>query len=258
MKRALFIVLILATGCCKLIKNKKPEIIPEKPASEIPKGNEPDEEEIRSQLEKYFDSYRLIPAIEINNIQSDQTEIQLANHHIKWFDSENGTKIRIDNETISFKDCITLNNVWWEPDSVDFVNNWDQIRLFKYKSRELIGIRMLFDPCTGNGCSVNYFLVYDAATKSKNFFGTFRTDNELELFDFRNDQKIDYVSKTFIGDNYEGPKTFRYELYSLNSYGKFLPQKDETGICQIDLITYYGHSGYPELTHHWINNPIQQ
>jgi methionine-R-sulfoxide reductase len=53
---------------------------------------------------------------------------------------------------------------------------------------------MSFAPCVGLGCSVDFFLIYDVKTKTKNFFGTFRTDRELELFNYGNDEKIDFVA----------------------------------------------------------------
>ncbi|TRX00203.1 hypothetical protein [Flavobacterium gawalongense] len=59
----------------------------------------------------------------------------------------------------------------------------------------------------------------------KNFFGTFRTENKLELFDFNNNDKIDYVSKTYIDDVAEEIVNL-YELYSMGINGKFNFQVD--------------------------------
>jgi len=189
---------------------------------------------IHDKLNDYFQDFRLKPSIVIKNTESNQTEIQLGSHKIKWIDSENETKIQIDNDLFSLKDKATLNIVWDKIDSVDFVNNWDVIELFKYNNRELIGIRMSFQPCTGLSCSVDYFLIYDVLTKTKNFFGTFHTDNDLDLFDFHNDDKLDYVSKTFNGDAQGSTSMdFIYELYSLDSSGQFSEQKNKNGL------TYY-------------------
>lgn len=129
------------------------------------------------------------------------------------------------------KDKATLNIVWDKIDSVDFVNDWDEIKLFKYNNRELIGIRMSFQPCSGLACMVDFFLIYDVLTKTKSFFGTFHTDNDLELFDFKNDDKLDFVSKTFHGDpNGSTQMDFIYELYSLDSDGHFIEQKNNNGL----------------------------
>jgi hypothetical protein len=95
---------------------------------------------------------------------------------------------------------------------------------------ELIGIRMTFYPCTGLGCSVDYYLIYDLQTRTKNFFGTFRTANNLSLYNFNNDDKLDYLSKTFSGDPQGStPMEFIYELYSMENNGHFVQQKNESG-----------------------------
>lgn len=185
-------------------------------------------ENINDRLERHFDFYRLKPSIEINNTEGNQTNIQLANHKIKWFNSEDETKIKIDNDLFTLKDKVTLNEIQEDKDSVDFANNWDEIKLFKHNGREYIGIRMSFEPCTGLACSVNYYLIYDVKTKTKNFFGTFRTENELELFDFGNDDKIDYISKTYLEQNDIEPQEIinLYKLYSIDITGKFSLQVD--------------------------------
>lgn len=212
-------------------------------------------ENIDDRLKNHFDLYRIKPSIEINNTEGNQTEIKLANHRIKWFDSEDETKIKIDNDLFTLKDKATLNIVWDNKDSVDFANNWDEIKLYKHNNKEYIGIRMTFAPCTGLGCSVEYFLIYDVATKSKNFFGTFRTINDLELFDFSNDDKIDYVSKTFSGDAHGStPIQFIYELFSMDTNGQFKVQKDNGGLTyQITHTTFPNDTTKADkLIEHWI------
>ena len=212
-------------------------------------------ENIQDRLKRHFELYRIKPLIEINNAESNQKDIQLANHRIKWFDSGDETKIKIDNELFTLKDKTTLNIVWDNKDSVDFANNWDEIKLFKHKDKEYIGIRMSFVPCTGLGCSVKYFLIYDVQTKSKNFFGTFSTDDALELFDFSNDNKVDYISKTFRGDAHGStPMEFIYELYSMDKNGYFKEQKDNVGLTyQINHTTFPNDTTKTEkLSEHWI------
>ncbi|RYX84402.1 hypothetical protein EON73_03360 [bacterium] len=194
----------------------------------------------KTKLNYYFNKYEIKPSIIINNSEGNQTEVQLLKHKVKWFNTNNETKIKIDGDIFTLKDQATLNIVWNKKDSVDFVNNWDEIKLYKVNGRELVGIRMLFQPCTGLGCSVDYFLIYDLQTKTKNFFGTFKTDNKLALYNFNNDGKIDYLSKTFIG-NLEGskPTNFVYELYSIEGNGKFIQQKNNSGqTYQIKQITF--------------------
>ncbi|MES2593666.1 MAG: hypothetical protein V4608_17415 [Bacteroidota bacterium] len=210
---------------------------------------------INDKLTRHFELYRIKPCIEINNTEGHQTYIELANHKIKWFDADDETKIKIDNDLIPLKDKATLNVVWDNRDSVDFANNWDEIKLYKHNGKEYIGIRMSFAPCTGLGCSVEYFLIYDVATKTKNFFGTFRTYDELELFDFSNDDKVDYVSKTYRGDSHGStPIEFIYELYSMDAKGHFREQKDSKGLTyQIKQITFPNDTTKTdELTERWI------
>ena len=212
-------------------------------------------ENIDTRLKNHFQFYSIKPTIEINNIKGNQTNIQLANHKIKWFNTDDETKIKIDNDLFTLKDKVTLNIVHYGKDTVDFANNWDEIKLFIHNEREYIGIRMSFAPCTGLGCSVNYFLIYDVETKSKNFFGTFRVNDELELFDFRNDSSIDYVSKTFNGDVHGStPIEFLYELFSLGKNGQFKELKDNSGLTyQIKHTTFSNDTTKAdELWEHWI------
>ncbi|WP_298145947.1 hypothetical protein [Flavobacterium sp.] len=187
--------------------------------------------DVMDKVKNHFELRSIKPSIIINNTEGNQTDIQLGNHKIKWFNTDDETKIKIDNDIFTLKDKATLNIVHYGKDTVDFANNWDEIKLFKHNDREYIGIRMSFSPCTGLGCSVDYFLIYDVKTKSKNFFGTFRTDNELELFNFNNDCKIDYLAKTYNGDAHGStPIEFIYELYSMDTNGQFKMQKDNGGL----------------------------
>jgi hypothetical protein len=185
----------------------------------------------QGRIDHYFSEYEIKPSVETNNNEGGtETEIQLLKHKIKWLDADDETKIKIDNDLFALKDKATLNLVWDNHDSVDFSNNWDEMKLYKINGRELIGIRMSFQPCTGLGCGVDYFLIYDVQTKAKNFFGTFRTDNKLALYNFNNDDRIDYVSKTFSGDAQGAtPMEFIYELYSMDPNGHFVLQKDSSG-----------------------------
>lgn len=214
-----------------------------------------EKENIHDRIKSHFEQYRIKPTVEINNIEGNQTDIQLAHHKIKWFNTDNGTKVKIDNDLFTLKDKITVNIVHLGKDTVGFANNWDEIKLFKHNEKEYIGIRMSFSPCTGLGCSVDYFLIYDVNTKTKNFFGTFRTDNELELFDFLNDNKVDYISKTFNGDAQGStPMEFIYELYSMDTNGQFKEQTDNKGLTyQIKVTTFPNDTlKTEEFSEHWV------
>ena len=203
----------------------------------------------RDKLDYYFHQYEIKPSVSVNNTDGNQTEIQLSNHMIKWLNTDEETKINIDNDLFTLKDKATLNIVWDNKDSVNFANNWDEIKLFRINDRELIGIRMSFQPCTGLGCSVSYFLIYDLQTKSKNFFGTFRADDKLAIYNFNNDGKLDYVSKTFSGDGHGStPMEFIYELYSMEDNGHFIQHKNKSGqIYQIKQTTFPNDSTKSEI-----------
>ena len=206
-------------------------------------------------LKQHFEAHKIKPSVQINNTEGNQTDIQLANHKIKWFDKDDETKIKIDNDLFTLKDKVTLNNVNYGKDSVDFSNNWDEIKLFKHNDREYIGIRMSFAPCVGLGCSVDFFLIYDVKTKTKNFFGTFRTDRELELFNYGNDDKIDFVAKTHNGSaNGSTPIEYIYELYSMDTNGQFKVQKDSSGLTYQIKHTFFPNdtTKTDKLTEHWI------
>lgn len=224
-----FILLILTLFIsCKGNKtqNSNPaskKILSAKSAEEVNPG-----QTIEDRLKRHFELNRITPLIIINNTENNQTEIQLSNHKIEWLNTDNETKIKIDNDLFTLNDKVTLNKVREDKDSVNFANNWNEIKLYKHKEREYIGIRIHSYPCTGIGCSVDYYLIYDVKTRTKNFFGTFRTENELELFDFSNDDKIDYVSKTYIEHNDDATEEIinLYELYSMEINGKFNLQVD--------------------------------
>ncbi len=225
MNRLFIILIVVSLGSCRF-KTSSMEATKEAD-SQVIRTEIINNENISDKLKKYFELFRIKPSVEINNTDN-QTEIQLGGHKIKWLNDDDETKIKIDNDLFSLNGYATLNLVWDRKDSVNFANEWDEIKLFKHKNKEYIGIQISFFPCTGLACSVNYYLIYDVQTKSKNFFGTFRTGNELELFDFLNDDKIDYISKTYIGqsDGVAEEITHMYELYSMETTGKFSIQVD--------------------------------
>src|SRR2546423_9742624 len=107
---------------------------------------------INDSLDNYFYKYEIEPKIIINNVEHNQTKVSFLDHKIEWLDSEKETKIKVDNDLFSLKKEATLNNVWGEDvDSVDFANNWDQIKSFRFIDEEIISIRMSFYLCTGLG-----------------------------------------------------------------------------------------------------------
>ncbi len=193
---------------------------------------------IEDLLNYYFSGREVEPKLIINNVDENQVAIRFANHAVNWLNTEKETKIKIDNDLISLKGKFTLNKVaYGDVDEVDFVNNWSQIKYFARNDseEEIVIIRMSFDPCTGMACGVNYFLVYDLRRKTKNFFGTFRSNHDISLCNFSCDTSSRsgyyFLSKSYAE---ELPRTERqvsitYELFALTKDGRFLLQRDATG-----------------------------
>lgn len=189
---------------------------------------------VEKKIEHYLLSREIKPKLTIKNdysgVHNEKEEtIKVSNHKITWFTSFKEAKIKIDDDLFSVKDESSLNNADDEAKiDGDIVNNWDEIKFFKVKDRELIGISMGNSPCTGLMCSVTFFLVYDLKTKSKNYFGDFRVDNELKLYDFGKDGTIDFLAAN---NNFTYTPGFEithiYNFYTLDKSGIFQLQKDE-------------------------------
>ncbi|RYE12698.1 MAG: hypothetical protein EOP45_22410 [Sphingobacteriaceae bacterium] len=224
-----FLSIALATGGCKQQAAQAQK--------ETVKYIRSNRTSIYDSLKIYFSSRAVEPKLIINNVDENQTEISFADHSIKWLSIEKETKIKIDNDLINLKNKLTLNKVAYDDvDEVDFVNSWSQIKYFvRNDSEEIVLIKMGFNPCTGMGCSVDYFLVYDLRRKVKNFFGTFRSDQEINLywFDCHTSSQNGYY---YLSESYreelprkENQVSITYELFGLAKDGKFLLQKDAQG-----------------------------
>ncbi len=209
-------------------------------------------------LDDYFKKNEIQPTAVFTNMH-DASEILFFNHSVKWISKGGEIWMNIDGDVFRLDKGVTLNDVWGnDNDSVNYMNDWDEMKYYKYKNSEMIGIRMYFDQCTGIGCSVNYFLLYDLKKKTKNYFGTFRTDNKLALYSFNNKGSVGYLSRTFIGDAQGATEmNFITELYSLNDNGVFVLQKDLNGKpYQIIQTTFPNDTTIvgDKVTVHWFEN----
>lgn len=245
---ALVFLSILASCAVQQAQITTPKTIPTVPLPEpeppeppeAPKFNyKPPKMSVEKKLKFYFRRTEIKPEIIFNNLyfgrrEERKEEIKLLNHRVIWFHSFKETKVKINDHLISLKDKKTLNNVWGEgKDNVDFTNKWNQIKFFKFGDRELIGISMHNDPCTGIGCRVQMTLIYDLKTKTANFFGTYRflLDREFGLYDFGNDGKLNFLSGTYEGES-EGINDWflnKYEMFTLNNDGVFQLQSNGKG-----------------------------
>ncbi len=189
---------------------------------------------VEEKLKKYLSNREIKPSVVINNdyagADAEREEvIKVSKHKVIWIYSYKETKIKINDDIFTLKDKSSLNKADGDGkiDS-EIVNSWDEIKLFKRNNRELIGISMSRDFCTGLMCSVSFYLIYDLKTKSKTFFGKFRTDTELKLYDFKNNGSIDFLSTTNVSFSKTSGIEYShiYEIYALDDKGNFNLQSD--------------------------------
>jgi hypothetical protein len=185
----------------------------------LKKENESDQQiDYRKTIKAYL-SNRVKQATIIYNWDG-RKEFTLVGHNFKCREMKKGIEITVDGQTINTSKAVTTNPVWKESiDSVNFANSLLQIKIYEYDS--LIGFVLSRAPCSGLGCGVNYQIIYDLKTKTASYFGRFRTGFEFDLYDFNNDDRIDYLSKTFYGRSPQGIDSTRFVMYSQTGDGHF-------------------------------------
>jgi hypothetical protein len=214
-KALIFSILILIFGCSRTTDQTTDATIDNVETTDY-----------NGQIEKYLETKRIEPTLILNN--NERTIIEFLDNKIRWQENEKGIEITINGKTINTVDKITLNNVWGEgKDSVKFANYVSQVKLYEYQN--LIGFMLTYVPCTGLGCGVNYQVWYDTKTESESYFGRFNTGFDLELYDFNNDNKVDYLSKTFNGRNATLIDTTLFEMFSQTEDGKFAKFRNDKG-----------------------------
>lgn len=189
------------------------------------------EKTITKRLEDHFSRYRIEPKIVINNADDNKTEISFLGHKISWMDLGHETRFIIDDKQFSLKDEMMINEmINSQRLNVDLANSWEQIKLYNLNDSDIISVKMNYSPCMGTGCSVDYYLVYNAATKTTNYFGSYGVDNTFDngfsLYNFE-DGEISLVSKSAIDE--PEIKHVIYELYSIDDKGKFQIRKKPNG-----------------------------
>lgn len=200
------------------------------------------ESSIDERLRNHFERFEERPTQIINNtegisVRSRATNIRLGDHKIEWIETVDkkgvrAAEIKVNGDLIKFNGLESINNI--DEDSkieVNWVNSWHQIRLYKLGDRDLITVEMIQQGCTGIGCGVSVQLIYDLKTKTKSFFGTYRTDSQARLFRFTSEVEYFFVSKSFTGDPHgvTRPAVVTYELYALRPNGQFQLQKTPGG-----------------------------
>ena len=219
---------------------------------------------VKENLEYYFLKTEIEPWYIVNNIDrfNEKSDIMVGGHRIKWASTyKEETRIDIDGDTFSLKGKLSLNSLDGDNgvEEVDFANRWDQIKLFHVEDRQMIGISMFNHPCTGIGCGVTFFLVYDLKTKSKSFFGSYRIDRELKLYDFGNDGTIDFLGATYSDRNIykTGEIEQIYGLYTMDEQGNFKVQSDKNGKKYFFKRTFKDET-YKELDKKFVHNWVEE
>lgn len=178
-------------------------------------------------LSKYFALHEISPKIIINNIDSSQTNITLGDHSLKWEVIKNQKNLIIDKNIIQLKNEITINEVHnLQKDTLNAAKNWTQIKLYQYSGREIIALEMKYLHCDDPSCISNFYLFYDTKNKSTNYFGTFRSNLEMNLYNF-GDGKISFVSQSHL--NYPACNARIFNPYTIDDEGIFRLQTKKDG-----------------------------
>lgn len=195
---------------------------------------------IDARLRDYFEAAAIAPAALVNNdpgpgLRTKTTIIPLPDHKIEWINTWNNdellTSITIDGDLIPFKGLQTINVVdGLGKGKLDLIEDWRQARLYRVFDHDTIGIEMGANMCTGLMCSVGFQLIYDVKTRTASFFGTFRTESEINLYHLGNEDRIFYLSKTFIGaPNSSNSVVTEYDPYELTDDGHIREFRDKAG-----------------------------
>ncbi|MCZ8198677.1 MAG: hypothetical protein O9267_13820 [Flavobacterium sp.] len=167
--------------------------------------------------------------IEVNPKQIENYKI--AGNTIQIFkkDTFNIDWIKINNNKILIKSLKTINpRVDGEREKM-FCNNVEKIKLYNFNKNKIIFLEFNSNPCTGLGCSVSDYIIYDLKNNQVNLFGNFRTAN-LNFYSFPFDKKLNYISTEYQGDFHGNtPIHFISRIYSMDNKGKFQLKKDLKG-----------------------------
>lgn len=179
-------------------------------------------------INNHLDERRIEPQA-IINVAEDKIIYNGLNIH--WESLDGGVLITVNNNSVNTNRLVTLNDLWGEDnkDSVNFANTVSQIKYYEIDEAKLLGFVLTNTPCSGLGCGVNYQLIYDLKTQKVNSFGRFRTGFDLELYNFDDNGKVDYLSKTFFGRNEQLRDTTVFTYYQREADGLFVLSKNSKG-----------------------------
>lgn len=183
---------------------------------------------IDSLINIYLQKRRIEPKA---SISVSENHFTFSNMNIEWKQLERGVLIKVNNHSIYTTDLVTLNDVWGEDskDSVNFANSLSDISYYETENSKLLGFVLTSEPCAGLGCGINYQIIYDLQTKKANCFGRFRTGFDLELYNFDDNNKVDYLSKTFFGRNEQLRDTTLFIYFQRENDGTFILSRNAQG-----------------------------
>lgn len=239
-KKIIYFILILLFSCSEITKKSESENLPkEKQKVSIQIKNSDKVIEI-SQQEKNFnefiDSIKIFIVKPIDTLQIEYNIKQIENYKIGKntiqifkIDTLNIDWIKINNNKILINNLKTINPRVDGKREKMFCNCIEKIKLYNLNKDEIIFLEFKSNPCTGLGCSVSDYLIYDVKNNQVNLFGNFRRA-DLNFYNFPFNKKLNYISTEYQGD-FHGttPIHFISRIYSLNNKGKFQLKKDSKG-----------------------------
>jgi hypothetical protein len=237
------LILFLAIGCNS---QSRPGNVPSREC----------ERHIYERLRRYLDINEVLATHVVNNTdtpgrwQSGTQTLAIDGQVVEWIDqvgiAGSSHSVRINGELISLGDKVASN----EPDdtgkfALNIVGEWRQIKLYKLYNQTILAIAMGPRQCTGLMCGVGAQLWFDVRTKQKTFFGTFRTDFDVRLFRFTNEEAFYVMTSNFQGDPHKvtAPDVITYELQKLKPDGRFEIQRNDKGSKY-----FLRHISYPDMT----------
>jgi len=170
---------------------------------------------------------------------------KISNNEIEIYrkDSLNISWIKINSNKFLVDNLKTINPRVDGENERMFCNNLEKIKLYNFKNNKIIFLVFSFHPCTGLGCSVSDYLIYNVNQKQINLFGTFRCA-DMDLYNFPFSSEINFIGTEYKG-NFHGstPVSFISRVYSMKKDGKFKIFKDKN-----DREYYYKITTYPNDT----------
>ena len=182
---------------------------------------------------KSIETYKIQPidTFDIENNLKKLENYDIGKNSIQIFkkDSLNIDWIKINSKKIVIKNLKTINSRVDGKSDEMFCNNIEKIKLYKHNNNEIIFLEFTSQPCTGLGCSVSDYLIYDVKNNQINLFGNFRTA-DLDFYNFPINRKLNYISTEYKRGFQEAtPIHFVSRIYSLDRNGNFQIEKDLTG-----------------------------